>query len=323
MAKIATLATTEEPTLNETIGFFLPNKKIYIKPIIKKGKWLSEEHSGNFMYDNTNAAVTVPLNAQTGQMVDPLTLEEREFFENKKLSGMDFKEGDLNVFKKTNQLTGEFNFWTMFEYRIHKNQGVLDDSSVLDILDLSKPMDYIKYKVLLVNGMPGGSIAPSWDKRFDQGTYRLALMDATVEDDLSANKADKLGKAYGFYNSIKNSRTKMHEVISVYWLENRKAIKPEDNANIEWLKKEISRIISENLDGFINLIESNYEEKLLIHTGLKSGSLRLNGKTFMTADGDVLGDSLREAILYYRDERHNENKLKLIAQIEAVNNKKE
>jgi len=311
------------PVLKESMGFHLPNKKIHIKPIIKKGKWLSEEHSGNFMYDNTTAIITVPINAQTGQLVDPLTKEEREFFENKKVSGMDFKEGDLNIHKKTNQLTGEFNHWTLFEYRIHKNQGVLDDASVLDTLDLSNPVDYLKYKVLLANGLPGGSVSPSWDKRFDQGTYRLSLMDAAVEDDISANKADKLGKAWGYYTSIQNSRVKMHELVSVYWLENRKAIKPEDNANIEWLKKEISKIINENLDGFINLIESNYEEKLLIHTALKCGALRLNGKSFQTADGIPLGDSLREAILYYRDERHNEAKLKLIAQIELANTKKE
>jgi len=312
---------TGTPIMKESIGFYLPNKKIHIKPIIKKGKWLSEEHSGNFMYDNTNVTITVPISATTGQLVDPLTKEEREFFEDKKISGLAFNEGDLNVFKKTNHLTGEVNFWTMFEYRIHKNQGVLDDASILDTLDLSKPMDYIKYKVLLANGAAGGTISPSWDKRFDQGTYRLSLMDASVEDDISANRADKLGKAYGFYNTISNSRIKMHEVISVYWLENRKAIKPEDNANIEWLKKEIVKIITENLDGFLNLIESNYEEKLLIHEGLKYGALRLNGKSFQTADGEPIGDSLREAILYYRDERHNEKKLKLIAQIELANTK--
>lgn len=43
----------------------------------------------------------------------------------------------------------------------------------------------------------------------------------------------------------------------------------------------------------------------------------------MTGDGEPIGDSLREAILYYRDERHNEKKLKLIAQIELANTKKE
>lgn len=320
MAKQAN--AVEEPQIKESMGFHLPiNKKIHIKPIIKKGKWLSETHSGNFMYDNTNMSITVPLNIQTGQIIDPLTKEEREFFENKSISGLAFNEGDLNIYKKTNHLTGEVNFWTMFEYRIHKNQGVLDENSVLDTLDLSKPMDYIKYKVLLANSLPGGVIAPSWDKRFDQGTYRLALMDAAVEDDLSANRADKLGKAWGYYSTIQNSRIKMHELVSVYWLENRKAIKPEDDANIEWLKKEISKIINENLDGFLNLIESNYEEKLLIHTALRCGALRLNGKSFQTADGIPIGESLREAILYYRDERHNEAKLKLIAQIELANNK--
>ena len=79
MAKQQNVA--EESQMNASIGFTLPNKKIHIKPIIKKGKWLSEEHSGNFMYDNTTAIITVPISAQTGQLVDPLTKEEREFFD--------------------------------------------------------------------------------------------------------------------------------------------------------------------------------------------------------------------------------------------------
>lgn len=315
--------TTEELGDSDSVlkEFRLPNKKIYIKPIIKKGRWLDPTHSGNFMYDNTKLTLSVPLHISTGQLVDPLTAEEREFFEDKRLSGLDFKEGDLSVYKKENKITGDLNYWLNFEYRIHKNQGVVQDDTVLAELNLSDPMDYIKYKVCLTNSLPGGMVAPSWNKRFDQGTYRIVLVDADVEDDLSANEADKLSEAWAFYGTIQNSQTKLLEVLMVYWLENRKATRPPADAKIEWLKKEVSKVIKENVDGFLNLIKSNYEEKLLINTAVKYGAIQINGKFFQTADGVPLGESLRDVILFYRDERHSEQKMKLIAQIEAFKNK--
>jgi len=129
--------------------FVLPNRRVFVKPIIKKGKWLSEEHSGNFMYDNTKMTITVPISSQTGELIDPLTPEERAYFEDKKASGLAFEPGDLSTFKKSNPSQGTYNYWHTYDYRLRKDQSIVDQQTVLDILDLSKPMDYIKYKVLV------------------------------------------------------------------------------------------------------------------------------------------------------------------------------
>lgn len=297
--------------------FKLPNKKVLIRPIIKKGKWLSEEHSGNFMYDNTKMIVTVPLNVQTGELIDPLTQEEREFFENKKVSGLDFEIGDLSTYKKSNPAKGEYNFWHTFEYRIIKNQSIVNNDTVLDQLDLSKPMDYIKYKVLLANAGTGGTIAPSWDARNDQGTYRVAVVDSEYEEETAASKLDQLTEAYGFAKKISRSHEKMFEFLSVYWLENRNASKPSADSTVEWLKAEINKIIDSNVEGFLAVINSNYEEKLMIHNGMKCGAIRRSGQNFLLADGTPIGNTIAEAITYFKDERHNEEKLRLVAQIEA------
>ena len=47
------------------------------------------------------------------------------------------------------------------------------------------------------------------------------------------------------------------------------------------------------------------------------GIIKMNGPLFLTADNIPLGNSLKEVMLYYRDDRHSEQKMKLIAQIEA------
>jgi len=297
--------------------FVLPKRRVFVKPIIKKGKWLTEEHSGNFMYDNTKMIITVPISAQTGELIDPLTKEEREYFEDKDASGLAFEKGDLSTYKKSNPTQGTYNYWNTYEYRLKKDQSIVDYQTVLDILELNKPMDYIKYKVLLANKGTGGLVAPSWDERFDQGTYKVALVDSEYEEESKASKLDKLEEAYGFSKKITKSQIKMYEFLSVYWLENRDSIKPTIDSPVDWLKAEISKIIERDVDSFLETIKSNYEEKLIIHNGMKCGAVSRPGHTFVLADGTPIGSSVAEAILYFKDERHNEEKLRLLAQIEA------
>jgi hypothetical protein len=319
MAKqqVETVAEVEEIKSS----FTLPRKKIMVKPITKEGKWLGKEHSGNFMYENTKMIITVPINALSGDLVDPLTDEERKFFENKKVSGLDFEVGDLSVYRKSNPSTGAYNYWHTFEYRLIKNQGVVADETVLDILDLSKPMDYIKYKVLLSNVGLGGIIAPSWDARFDQGTYRIAVVDAGYEEATKSNRLDQMSEAFAFAHKISKSHGSMFDFLNVYWLENRVAIKPSMDSTVDWLKAEITKIIDRDIESFLATIKSDYEQKLIIHNGMMCGAIRRSGTTFMLSDGVPIGNSVTDAILYFKDERNNEEKLRLLAQIDS--NKRE
>lgn len=297
--------------------FTLPNKKVFIKPIIKKGKWLSESHSGSFMYDNTRMTITVPIDGRTGELKDPLTKEEREYFESKKSSGLDFQEGELSPYKKADPRNNKYGYWHTFEYKLLKSMTMVDDKTILDMLDLSKPIDYIKYKVLLANSGNGGIVAPSWEERFDQGTYRIAVVDAMYEEETKANKLDKQTEAHKFVAKIVKSHDKMFEFLSVYWLENRNAIKPSVDSTIDWLKAEIMKVLEKDVDTFLSIVNSNYEEKLLIHNGMVCGAIKRYGQAFQLPDGTPLGNSISEAISYFKDEKHNEEKLKLIAQIDA------
>jgi hypothetical protein len=297
------------------IKFSLPNRKVFVKPIIKKGQWLSEGHSGHFMYDYTKLVLCVPLDQHTGTLKDPLTLDERLFFENKELSGMDFNLGDLNIHKKNNKFTGSYNFWNTFEVVINKDQGVVDNDTTLIELNLSQPMDYLRYKVLLANSGVNGIVAPSWDARFNSGSYKIVLVDAGYDSEAKASKAELLTKAYAQFAKLQKSKTKMFEFLSVYWLENKKAIKPPVDADSEFLIGQIQDIISTDIKGFLQLVEDSYEEKLIIHKGMMINAIIRDGSLFLTADGIPLGNSLRDVILYYRDERHQEEKLKLIALI--------
>lgn len=295
--------------------FTLPNKRVLIKPILREGKWLDKGHSGNFMYDNTRMVITLPISHITGRVIDPLTPEEKEFFENPRLSGLNFKPGDLSV----SDLESKTSFWAKREVSIYKKDGVLTDDSVLMELDLSNPLDYLDYKLLLANSRSGGVVAPSWEERFNQGTYRIALVDSDYKYQEETSKAVKLAKAYEFFNSLMKSQQKMYEFLMVYWLENKKAAKPSKDSSQEWLIGQIQNIIDNNLNGFLKLINSNYKEKLFIHKAIEAGALSLVNNTFVTTDGLPVGNNLEDVIMYFKDERNQEQRLKLIALINNNN----
>lgn len=294
--------------------FKLPNRKVLIKPIIRQGKWLDKGHSGNFLYDNAKMYITVPI-SKTGNLVDPLTKEERSFFESRE-SGLDFNPGDLSANKKSNPKNDEYNYWSTYSFVITKNQSVVDDNTVLTTLDLSNPMDYIAYKVLISNSGPGGTVAPSWENKYDQGTYRIAVVEDSYDIKETASRASKKGKAYAFFNNIMNSQIQMYELLTVYWLENRDAAKPAVDSKIEWLRAEIENIIENKLDTFLKLIGTDYEEKLLIHRGIQAGVIKREGDYFVNIENIPIGTTMTEVIYYFKDERHQEDKLKLIALIE-------
>jgi len=117
------------------VQFELPNKVVYIKPI-KGRSWLPEKHAASFLFGDSSMEYVIPSDEKRGVLRDPLTVAEKKFFEDKELSGMDFEIGDLSVHKKKD------NYWHSFSVKLDSRQLVLD---------LSKPTDYLRYKVLLTN----------------------------------------------------------------------------------------------------------------------------------------------------------------------------
>ena len=69
-------------------------------------------------------------------------------------------------------------------------------------------------------------------------------------------------------------------------------------------------------------MNDNYSDKLMIHNGIKLGILKIIGSTFvLMPDETPVGNSLKEVILYFKDDRHQEDKLKLVAQIDSTTKK--
>ena len=220
VAEVKTASAPKKVKEKEVI-FTLPNTKVHVKPILRSGRWLPDGHSGSFMYDHTGLRIVVPMDKNTGRLHDPLTKEERRFFETE--AGLDFEIGDLNPYKKTD------NFWHTFAVHVRKSDDIVTDKTVLMTLNLSVPMDYISYKVLLANSAAdGGLVAPEWDKRLYSGTYRIALQHEGQQYIEKIKKADMMKKAYKHLSKIDSSSDAMYDFLTIYYLENAKSKRPSE-----------------------------------------------------------------------------------------------
>lgn len=286
--------------VKDKVEFELPNKVVYVKPV-KGRSWLPDNHAASFLFGEASIDYVVPKDKR-GVLVDPLTPEERKYFEDKERSNMDFETGDLSVHKK------EDNYWSSFKVKLDQR---------IKKLDLSKPTDYITYKVLLTNK---DYICPNSDKESisRKWSYKFYIADEGEDVKRKATGVDAMKEAFKFYGKMSSSASEMINFLKQYKLKNSRFKKPIPNdAKEEWLKSEISDIIDNDLELFLEVVnDAYYEDKKLLIEGLEAGAILLDGRSFQTPEGVHLGDTPNEVVRFLKDHLNNEIKLQILGRIE-------
>ena len=109
----------------------------------------------------------------------------------------------------------------------------------------------------------------------------------------------------------------------VYYLKNKVAKKPPITATTDWLKREIGKIVEDNTDLFIEILDDvDYDLKILIQKAVSVGAIHRvrHEYTFPGADKPV--GVLQELLDFLNDDRNQDDKMKLIYQVENVDGKK-
>jgi hypothetical protein len=289
-----------EKTMGE-IKSVLQDKQLLVVPVKRKGSFVPAGHENEFLFKHSTYKIGVPRQARNGELVDPLTSEERAFFESKE-AGLSLSKGDLSIYKKDN------NFW--------KNFIVTLDKNVMQ-LNLNNPMDYIRWKVLLTNK---DIIAPSEKEKFSKGTYKFAITEEGAMEEAKAKKALSTKDAYMAFGKIADSATKMRDFLNVYFFTRKggKAIAP--NAKLEFLVGETEKVLEKDVKGFIDTLgDKDYDVKVLIYQALKARAITREGLVYKTTEGESIGDNLEEAIAYFSNPINNEEIFKIKARIENAN----
>jgi hypothetical protein len=301
------------------LAFTLPKRKIIVKPVIwgsaHKSLLGGKGHSAAWRQDNSKIAIQIPEDGSTGALVEPLTDLEREYFESDRCP-LGYKKGELvaNQFvedQRHNKIRKSY--WTKATYTITKTGGIIDEDTVLDVLDLSNASDYLKYAILRANTKI--CVASSPELKWHNARNIIVLIDEGEDDTVKATKADRIADAYAHYASISGTQGKMRELLTVAWMENLNKIKPQKENTLEWLKSECNKLIQ--LDSgatYLKVVNNQFEDKAFIFKAVDAGALIIRKDGYATNNDTWIGANLHQAVMYLKNPQNQELLMKIKAQ---------
>ena len=278
---------------------YLQNKKVYLKPVPRGGKLVKDKnHVAYFQYEGASNWMQLSLD-EHGGYVNPFTtgtngsenIEEREFFEDV----LGLGHNGLNVHIKTNDK--QTNFWDKFIVKVTKDWELMNTGKPFN---LANPKENLQYRVLKEHHF----VAPSWEDRFKRGEYRFALVEEGYEVEKESSATELLTKAWTYFGSIQNSKQKMSDFLGIYLLETKSTKEVPSDANIDFLKKEIKKIIESDINNVVRISEDEKSAiKLFILKGLKSNAITKEGRNSYSIPGEGVKYMYNELIDYISKEK--------------------
>lgn len=276
----------------------MEDKKIKVMPIVREGSWLSnitKNHDGIVLFTGTGVTYSVPVTS-SGTMVNVLVDETPETVK--------WLENELGL--ESNALSpnrqSDKNFW--MREKITRVKITKDGL----VLNLNNPVDYIKYLVLKCNKE---LIAPSWDNRFEKGTYKFALVDNDVEIREGSKKAELMKDCYMEFGKISDSEAKMKGVLKIYFVETKSNNKVPSKTTKDFLKSEINKVIDTNPKKFLSIIQDvDFSVKADVSEALNVGFIEKVGKAKYQFK-DMIDEQFTydELITYLKDKSNSERYL--------------
>lgn len=282
----------------------LRNEKIIVKHINKQtGNIRDPKHVlYGGMSENAKKVYTVPL-LKSGTFCDVLTRDEKNYLE----YALGLEPNALSVYKK------EDNFWdTSNDQGVSKVTLYKHDN----YLDLSNPVDYIKYKILLANK---DRIAPSAQALQDmpKATYEFVLLSDNEENSMAkANISTKM-QCYKEFGKVENNPDILKLIIET--IDGRLLAA---GTKLEIMQTKINDLIQQNSKLFLKVITDKLlPTKVLINKAIAAGIISKRGNyLYLKKDNTPLCNNNQEptmnvAAAYLSEPKHQELKFSIEAQL--------
>jgi len=273
-------------------GFKLPEEKILVRYVKKQTGFIVNPKHVAYGGKLEGAFDMLPAKMDSsGKYKEVLTRDEQEGLE----EILVVKPGYLSTHKP------EDNFWDSVKIKVGK-EGI--------VLDLSKPFEYINYKVLLTYD---DLISPSILETKLKRSYKYEIVrtkDSDTKDKIGVNYNRS---AYKLFDKIEDSNEQMAGVIRVL---TGKSVAASDN---DWLIKEIGKLIEKDAKRFVNVLtDPDYEIQLFIKKGISKKEIKLTRGKYTTKDGVALCEegevpTLINTINFLRNDKNQEIKLAIEA----------
>lgn len=275
------------------IAFELPDKKVKLKPVKKvKGKngEISLKHEANFLFRNAKNTFEASI-YKNGNYISPITRKEQKFFENPELSGLSFTPGDLAVDRPK-----ATNYWLSKRARY----SLAEDSL---IFDLSRPLDYLKYKILMSHE---GLVAEHPD-HLEHGHLKRKATYLYVFEELD-HEAKKKSKEYHteaemwkFMFSIEDSSSDMVNMLTLLNPKSRIA----KDATVGFLQGELKSFIKNDPKRFSRTMkEGDLEVKAILKRAIDKKFIKIDGIIHTLDTGETLGENRTEVLAFLKNEEN-------------------
>ena len=282
----------------------LRNERIIVKHINKQtGNIRDPKHVlYGGMSENAKKVYTVPL-LKSGAFCDVLTRDEKDYLE----YALGLEANALSVYRK------EDNFWDT-----SNDQGV---SKVVlykhdNYLDLSNPIDYIKYKILLANK---DRIAPSAQALQDtpKATYEFVLLSDNEENSMAKANINTKMQCYKEFGKVEDNPDILKLIIET--IDGRVLA---TGTKLEIMQTKINDLIQQNSKLFLKVITDKLlPTKVLISKAIAAGIISRRGNyLYLKKDNTPLCNNNQEptfnvAAAFLNEPKHQELKFSIEAQL--------
>lgn len=245
----------------------LRNEKVIVRFISRtRGMITNPDHIlYGGMANGSKMSLTVPL-LRSGGFTDVLTKAEKKFLEWK----MGLEPNALSVHNRTN------NFWDdSNEQGIGRVVLTKGDNP----FDLSNPIDYIKYKILLANKE---QVAPSMSALQDKpkATYRFVIISEADTTKAANIKVGLKQQAYMEFGKLSEDKDKLRVIIEM--LDGRPTAA---NSKLEYLQGKVGELIEANTKMFLSVAKDPLlDNKVLIKKAIEAGIIANRGNYLYMRD---------------------------------------
>lgn len=268
----------------ETVKWLPPKKgkKIYIRPVNRQHGMVSDpSHEAYFLFGQSSKEYSLPIGAN-GRIVYPFTCDEERAWLEKEL------KTDLNPY-----LTKD-NYWVDRYVVLGKEEKTLD---------ISDPVDYVSYLILLHNK---DLIAPSGEQKMKKKTYRYSIEEENFDLAFKAKKSNLRAEAFAKYFSIKDNKTTLVNYLRIL------GVRVNEDTLLDFAQNKISEYIEKDPQGFLNLVKDpTHETKLFIKDLVEAGLIEVKAKKYFFRDGEPIADKGEPSVLdntvkYFMDIKNQE-----------------
>ena len=282
----------------------LRNEKVIVRFISRARGMVTDPRHVLFggMAAGSKIRFTTPL-LRSGGYVDVLTKDEKRFLEYK----LGLEPNALSVHNRNN------NFWSdANEQGIGRVELIKGDN----LFDLSEPIDFIKYKILLNNK---DQIAPSMQALQDKpkATYKFVIINEGDTAKAANTRVTLKAQAYMEFGKVNEDKDKMRVIIET--IDGRPTAA---DSKIEYLQGKIGELIESNTKMFLQVVKDPLlDNKVLIRKAIEAGVIANRGNYLYLREGNMplcengQEPTLNVAAKYLSLPKHQELKFSLEAKV--------